>query len=304
MKPLSNPAASIRARLLTIANKEGVQLEYLLLRYALERFLYRLGHSRYANQFVLKGASVFTIWLGPFCRVTRDADIEALCDATPEALLEKFKEISQIPYPKDAILFDQSSFSHEVIKKEDKYPGTRIRFNATIGSARIALQFDIGIGDSIYPLAETMTYPTLLDHEAPCLKAYPRYTVVAEKFSTILIRGMLNSRIKDYYDLWLLAETFPFDGTILQEAISRTFNRRNITLPQTLPEALTNTFTELPSKASQWKAFIRALGNAPTPQTFGDAILQIQTFLLPITQERQFQGLNWNPALKKWLLTP
>jgi predicted nucleotidyltransferase component of viral defense system len=300
MKALANPAASIRARLLTLSKVEGVQFEYILLRYALERFLYRLGVSKYANQFILKGAAVFTIWLGPFCRVTRDADVEALGDATPDVLIGKFKEICQIPYPDDGITFDLTSFTHEEIKKEDKYPGLRIRFSATIGSARIALQFDIGIGDSVFPVAETMAYPTLLQHEAPHLKTYPRYTVVAEKFSTMLIRGMLNSRIKDYYDLWLLAETFPFDGAILQEAISRTFDRRNVTIPKTFPDALTNAFSALPSKASQWNAFIRTLGNAPTPQTFEDAIMQIQNFLSPITQETLFQGLQWDPTLKKW----
>ena len=300
MSSSKNKGASIRARLLAIAKKENVQLEYLLLRYALERFLYRLGVSPYANQFILKGASVFTIWLGPFCRVTRDADVEALGDATPEKLIETFKAICQIVDDDDAVEFDVDSFSYGVIKKEDKYPGTRIRFNAYVGGARVPLQFDIGVGDSVYPKAETMTYPTLLPLNAPQVKTYPRYTIVAEKFSTMIIRGMLNSRLKDYYDLWLLAESFAFEGALLEEAIRRTFQRRNVDLPSTFPEAITQAFTELPGRQTQWKAFIRTLGNAPTPASFEDAITRIQHFLAPITWDTCFGNYMWNPSTQKW----
>lgn len=295
-----NKGVSIRARLLAVAKKENVQFEYLLLRYALERFLYRLGVSSYANQFILKGASVFTVWLGPFCRVTRDADVEALCDATPERLIEIFKAICQITDDDDAVEFDFDSFAHSVIKKEDKYPGTRIRFNAYVGGARVSLQFDIGVGDSVYPTAETMTYPTLLPLNAPHVKTYPRYTIVAEKLSTMLIRGMLNSRLKDYYDLWLLSESFAFEGVLLEEAIRRTFQRRNVELPAAFPEALTNAFSDLPDKQNQWNAFIRTLGKAPRPTSFEEAIARIQCFLLPITWETRFHNCVWNPTIKKW----
>jgi hypothetical protein len=301
MKKVINYGASIRARLLAIAKKVQLQLEYLLLRYALERFLYRLGVSPYANQFVLKGASIFTIWIGPFCRVTRDADVEALCDANPLTLIEIFKEICCIQCLEDATLFDLDSFVYEEIKKEDKYPGTRIRFNATVGGARVTLQFDIGVGDSIYPVAETMAYPSILDLPTPRLKTYPRYTVVAEKFSTMIFRGMLNSRVKDYYDLWLLAKTFAFEGSILQEAIYRTFKRRNLEIPKMFPEALTHAFLENINRLNQWKAFIKTLGNAPMPNSFEEAILCLQTFLSPLILQGTLENSIWDPIKQKWL---
>lgn len=303
-KRVTDFGKSVRARLLAIANREHIQLEYLLLRYAIERFLYRLGESPYANQFVLKGASVFAVWLGPFCRVTRDVDVEALGDATPSTLIRLFKEICTVDYPEDGVTFDLDSFTSEEIKKEDKYPGSRLRFLAFVGGARVSLQFDIGVGDSIYPHAENIHYPTLLPHAAPTLKAYPRYTVVAEKFSTMLLRGMLNSRVKDYYDIWLLSESFEFDGQILHEAITRTFIRRQVDIPSTFPDSLSSVFATEPKRATQWKSFIRAIGHAKTPATFDDAIRQLQTFLAPFIFKAPIQNLTWSPVLHKWHLPP
>ena len=146
MKPLMNFGDSVRARLLAIAKKENIQLEYLLLRYALERFLYRLGKSRYSDLFVLKGASVFAVWLGPLCRVTRDADVEAIGRFDPETLVSIFKEICALEYREDAVEFLLDTVTCEEIKKEDKYPGVRIVFKALIGGARVNLQFDVHSG--------------------------------------------------------------------------------------------------------------------------------------------------------------
>ena len=184
-----NLGDSVRARLLAIAKNENIQLEYLLLRYALERFLYRLGRSRYSDLFVLKGASVFAVWLGPLCRVTRDADVEAIGRFDPEALVLIFKEICSLEYREDAVEFLLDTVTWEEIKKEDKYPGVRIVFKALIGGARVNLQFDVGFGDSIYPAAEKESFPSMLGHENPMLRVYPKYTVVAEKFST-MVRGI------------------------------------------------------------------------------------------------------------------
>jgi predicted nucleotidyltransferase component of viral defense system len=297
---VTNFGASVRARLLAVAQKENVQFEYILLRYALERFLYRLGLSEYADRFILKGATAFAVWLGPFCRVTRDVDVEAFGNISTEELISVFKNVCLIPYEEDAVEFDVESISCEEIKKEDKYPGSRIRFNASVGGARVILQFDVAVGDIVYPIAEEMEYPTLLDHESPKLKIYPRYTVVAEKFSTMIHRGLLNSRIKDYYDIWLLSESFSFDGNILQEAISRTFSRRNVKIPNELPRALSIEFYKQSSREMQWSSFVRQSGVDKAPFSLEDAVNQIWMFLSPVTTPKGFAGMEWNAEFKKW----
>lgn len=256
----TNFGHSVRTRLLALANRQGVQLEYVLLRYAFERFLYRLGQSTFANRFVLKGASAFAVWIGPFCRVTRDADLEAFGEVSADALVSMFKEVCAIPFPEDGVEFDLSSFIASEIKKEDKYPGVRVTFCASIGGARVNLQCDVGFGDSVYPTAETMRYPALLDAPAPHVKVYPRYTVVAEKFQVMVSRGLLNSRLKDYYDLWVLSNNFEFDQSMLRIAVERTFGRRDTAVPTSVPEALTTAFSDDPIKQTQWRAFLKKSG--------------------------------------------
>ena len=294
---------SVRARLLAVAKRENVQLEYLLLRYALERFLYRLGESAYADRFILKGASAFAVWLGPLVRVTRDADVEAFGFEEPEAIVGIFKDVCSLACPEDAVSFDLDSFSWEPIKKEDDYPGTRIRFNAEIGGARVSLQFDVGSGDSVYPPAEKAEYPTLLGHAAPRLRIYPRYTIVSEKFSNMLIRGMLNSRLKDYYDIWMLSRMFDFNGELLAEAIARTFERRHVRLPDSMPISLSLEFAESPQKVSQWNSFVRTIGNASKPTSLSEVVVGVKVFLEPLIVGGDMSGVVWRSCQCRWVKT-
>lgn len=299
-KGVVNYGESVRARLLAVAKRENVQLEYLLLRYALERFLYRLGVSKYADRLVLKGACAFAVWLGPLVRVTRDADVEAFGFEDAESLVEIFKEICSIEHEEDAVEFDMGSFVWEAIKKDGDYPGTRIKFNALIGGARVVLQFDIAVGDSVYPQPEKEEYPTLLGHPPPHLRIYPRYTVVSEKFSNMLIRGMLNSRLKDYYDIWMLSRTFDFSGEILAEAIARTFERRGVGEIASLPDALSLEFANNPLKERQWKSFLKTIGDAPKPDTLVEAVTSIRNFLEPFVSGEKASGLVWNSKQQRW----
>jgi len=296
-KPTTNFGHSVRTRLLAIANERGVQLEYVLLRYAFERFLYRLGRSAYANRFVLKGASAFAVWVGPFCRVTRDADLEAFGDVSSEVLLAAFRDICAISCPEDGVEFDLSSFGASEIKKEDKYPDVRVTFLAYIGGARVNLQCDVGSGDSVYPNAELTEYPVLLNGMAPQVRVYPRYTVVAEKFQVMVVRGLLNSRLKDYYDLWFLTERFDFDKMILRTAVERTFARRETTIPSVVPEALTDAFSKNLMKQSQWRAFLRKTGlefiELPS------VVERLAEFLGPLLNDDGSMTL-WRHSLKKW----
>ena len=300
MKGVVNFGESVRARLLAIAKQENVQLEYLLLRYALERFLYRLGKTEHVDRLVLKGASAFAVWLGPYARVTRDADVEAFGFESPEATVEIFKEICSLPYPEDAVEFDTESFTWEQIKKDGEYPGVRIKFNAAIGGARVALQFDVGVGDSVYPPAEMEEYPTLLGHAAPRLRIYPRYTVVSEKFSNMLIRGMLNSRLKDYYDIWMLSRTFDFSGKILAEAIARTFERRHVAMPASTPESLSPEFAKSPMKVRGWESFVKTVGHARKPESLMDAVAGVKQFLEPALAGKDMSGLIWRSCKCRW----
>ena len=293
-----NYGESARARLLALANEKGVQLEYVLLRYALERFLFRLGISDYANQFVLKGASAFAIWLGPFCRVTRDVDFEAFGEMSEANLSAAFRAVCAIPCPEDGVEFDCSSLSVTEIKKLDKYPGSRVSFLAFIGGARVALQFDVGCGDSVFPAAERMEYPTLLKGEAPQIRVYPRYTVVAEKFQVMVARGLLNSRLKDYYDLWLLTENFDFDLALLRTAIERTFSRRATAIPSVTPDALSSTFAADASKQIQWRAFARKT-HLDVPE-LASVVVRLADFLAPTFGNECHEDLSWRHERSHW----
>jgi len=296
--PTTNFGHSVRTRLLAIANERGVQLEYVLLRYAFERFLYRLGQSAYANRFVLKGASAFAVWVGPFCRVTRDADLEAFGDVSAGALQTAFRDVCAINCPEDGVEFDLSSFASAEIKKEDKYPGVRVTFLAYIGGARVNLQCDVGSGDSVYPSAELSEYPVLLNGAVPRVRVYPRYTVVAEKFQVMVARGLLNSRLKDYYDLWLLTECFDFDKEILRGAVERTFARRETIIPPVLPESLTKSFFENPMKQSQWRAFLRKTGLGPIE--LSAVVERLAEFLEPVIGDDDGNNATWQKFLKRW----
>lgn len=288
---------SVRARLLMLANQRGVQLEYVLLRYALERFLYRLGVSAQSNRFVLKGASAFAVWMGPFCRVTRDADLEAFGDASPEALCEAFREICDVPCPEDGVTFDLSSLAANEIKKGDLYPGVRIVFRAAIGGACVPMQFDIGFGDSVFPQSEVLDYPVLLDGQPPQIRIYPRYTIIAEKFQVMVHRGLLNSRLKDYYDIWMLTEHFDFDLQILQSAIERTFRRRGTPIPSDLPEALSVVFAEDANRQVQWKAFLKR----SEVESIGllSVVRRLADFFAPVFDEMR-EVKTWDNEKRAW----
>lgn len=281
-RKIVNYGQSVRERLLAVAKQKDVQFEYILLRYAFERLLYRLGKSDYSERFILKGASAFSVWLGPFCRVTRDADIEASGNFSPTEVVAALKSVCAVPCPTDAVEFDLESFNCEDIKRTDKYPGYRISFVVYIGGARVAMQIDVGFGDSVYPKAEFADYPVLLGGEVPRILVYPRYTAVAEKFHTMVVRGLLNSRLKDYYDIWLLAERFDFETDKLVTAIRRTFLRRDTALPSKIPDALTESFYGNPAKLLQWKAFIENLGDVPKPVSLKVAALRIVDLIRPI----------------------
>ncbi len=279
----ANIAASVRQRLLDQARSKRVDFNLLLTRYGLERFLYRLGKSEYRERFVLKGAMLFPLWGVVSYRSTRDVDLLGYGESEIEVLVTVFRTICQTEVADDGITFDPASVQAEDIRDQMEYGGTRLKLNADLAGARIHLQVDIGFGDVITPSADSAEYPTLLDHPAPSLRVYPRETVVAEKFQAMVHLGIANSRMKDFYDLWVLGSQFDFDGMTLATALARTFERRNTPLPVALPLAFTPEFFADTHKVRQWKAFLNRAGLAVEVE-LADVAAFIASFVMPLAE--------------------
>jgi len=257
-----NAGASARARLLQQARALGQPFDLLLVRFTLERLLYRLSISEHANRFVLKGAMLLTTWFNEPARPTRDLDLLGFGDPDSEVMLATFQEILAIEVT-DGVMFDAENLRVDRIRENLEYGGVRLRTTADVGGARIPVSIDIGFGDALEPGVELLDYPVLLDQPAPKLRAYARETVIAEKFQAIVLLGRANSRMKDFYDIWLLAKGFPFEEDRLARAIRATFDRRKTEIPGTLPDGLTQDFAQDPAKVAQWEAFKRDLGTDP-----------------------------------------
>ncbi|MBS0513890.1 MAG: nucleotidyl transferase AbiEii/AbiGii toxin family protein [Proteobacteria bacterium] len=253
----ANRAASIRARLKNQVDATRGDYNLLLTRYGLERLLYRLSVSAHAQNFVLKGAMLLALWYDVPQRPTRDADLLGFGADDIESIAKVFREICAIKVD-DAIEFDAQSVQTSRIRHDAGYGGVRVEIGAMLDRARIKLQVDIGFGDVVTPAASEVTYPVLLDDlPAPRLRAYPKYTVIAEKFQALCVLGLANSRMKDYFDMWLLTSGSDVEAGVLAKAISATFVRRKTDLPVDWPTGLTPEFATDATKQTQWRAFLR-----------------------------------------------
>ena len=253
----ANRAASIRARLKQHPDTSKQDFNLTLTQYGLERLLYRLSVSEHAPNFLLKGALLFQLWYGQSHRPTRDADLLGFGPDDVPTLVDVFRSVCGIAVD-DGIVFDPDSVAGTEIRKDAGYRGVRIDLRATLDGARLALQIDIGFGDAVTPEAQNITYPTLLaDVAAPTLRAYPKATVVAEKLHAVTVLGMTNTRMKDFFDLWVLLHDTALDEAELQRAIEATFARRQTAMPGTPPIGLSDAFAEDPLKQVQWLAFLK-----------------------------------------------
>jgi hypothetical protein len=258
-RPPVNVAASVRQRLFNVAKARNEDFEQILVRYALERLLYRLSLSAHADRFVLKGALLFRLWLDLEQRPTRDADFLGTGSAEPAALASIFAELARLNVePEDGLLFDADSVVAEEIRKVAGYPGVRVSLRAELARARIPVQCDIGFGDAITPAPAARSYPTLLDMAAPQLRVYPLETVIAEKLEAVVKFGAFNSRLKDYFDLWVLMRYEHIDEALAAQAVRATFERRGTDLPAGTPAGLTDDFAK--GKGAAWNAFLRRSG--------------------------------------------
>jgi hypothetical protein len=278
-----NVAASVRQRLLNMARTKNKSFNDVLTSFGLERILYRLGQSDHANHFVLKGALLFFVWQGESYRVTRDVDLLGFGDSGSESLAKVFREICATPSdPPDGIEFNLDAVVVQPIRREQEYGGMRANLQGTLAKAQIPIQVDIGFGDIITPGPETIDFPTLLDNPAPRLRAYPPYSVVAEKFHTMVHLGVANSRMKDFYDVWLISRIFDLDGEILANAVRNTFQRRDTPIPGVTPLALTEEFSDDSRKQIQWNAFLRNSKPDRAEADLGKLIADLAEFFVPI----------------------
>lgn len=275
-------AASVRQRLLNLARERGENYQLLLTRYALERFLYRLSISRYAQRYVLKGAFRFMAWTNEAHRPTKDLDLAGSGDESPQELGKIVSEICWVEdAPDDGLQFDAGMVQVEAIREDQVYQGLRVKFVAHLGNIPINVQIDVGFGDAVTPGPEVIDYPTLLDQPAPHIRAYPKESVVAEKLQAMVAIGMPNSRMKDFYDIWTMARIFPFKGAVLAQAIEATFARRKTALPSDVPTALGDEFAQDSGKAAQWGAFVKRNDLETGGAELSQVVADLREFLLP-----------------------
>ena len=261
----ANVAASVRACLLSVAKAQGVDFQQVLVRFALERILYRLTQSKHADRFLLKGALLFTLWYGMPHRATRDADLLGFGASDLVSVAETFRDIAAVVV-NDGIAFDPSSVMVEEIRQEAGYGGVRVIIAGELAKAHCKTQIDVGFGDAVTPAPVDSVYPVLLDNlPAPRLRAYPTYTVIAEKLHAIALLGMTNSRLKDYFDLSVLLERETLDTDLLAKAIKATFERRGMAVPDALPIGLSDEFAHDSSRQALWLAFLKKNELSPEP---------------------------------------
>jgi len=277
----ANLSASIRQRLLNLSRERNEVFNLVLMRYALERLLYRLAQSGHANDFVLKGAMLFTVWTEKLHRPTKDLDLLGHGNDSGERLKALFQKICQVKVEPDGLVFDESTVRVEEIRDDQEYQGQRIRLTAHLGNARIPVQIDVAFGDVITPRTEEIDYPTLLNMSHPRVRSYPRETVVSEKLQAMVALGMVNSRMKDFYDIWIISKQFPFDGAILTRAIRATFEQRRTQIPKGIPAALSDEFVTNQEKVTQWRAFLKRTLLADRGVELSLVINELRNFLIP-----------------------
>jgi predicted nucleotidyltransferase component of viral defense system len=275
-----NVAASVRRRLLNHSTAIKADPNLVLIWYGLERLLYRLSLSVHRDRFVLKGAMLFRLWGGSDFRSTKDLDLLGFLHDEAEVVRETFVSICEQVVEDDGMVFDASTVRVAEIRDGQEYGGFRVLLTAKLGTAVLPLQVDVGFGDAITPPATEADFPALLDQPQPRIRIYPRETVIAEKFEAMVQRGMTNSRMKDYYDLWFMSRRFEFDGSLLAAAIRATFDRRATALPGSVPVGLTAAYAEDSSHARQWTAFSKRIGGEKPPALV-DVVAAVREFVWP-----------------------
>lgn len=254
----SGKIASIKQRLLNLTRKEGRTYEVVLVRYALERLLFRLSISEHRNEFILKGGMLVTLWLEGGNRETRDADFLGFGSVDKDRLSAIFAEIMAMDAD-DGLAFDVKGLRASIIREDAEYNGIRLQTIAHLDRTRIPIVIDIGFGDALSSAAHAIDYPSMLGMETPRIRTYPPATVVAEKFQAIVALGVINGRMKDYFDLWAIPQAVDIPESELDAAIQATFKRRKTNIPTQLPAGLSDAFLLDRGKRTQWRGYARSI---------------------------------------------
>jgi len=299
-----NIVASVRQKLLNRARSDHRPFNELLQYYAMERFIYRLSQSVHSERFILKGALMLRVWEAPELRPTMDIDMLGNTEKgeTPyseKTVVSQIREILNVKVASDGVSFDSTSIQSERITEDADYHGVRIRFLGTLDTARINMQIDIGFGDVVFPPPEKSELPAMLDFAPPGMLCYSRESAIAEKFEVMVKLGILNSRMKDFYDIWLLSRQFDFDGTQLARAIQLTFEQRGTTMVE---EILAFEDSFIAEKKVQWAAFCKRINQEHFLTEFTDIVAHVEKFLSPAAdavRSRQPFSKHWVKA-NKW----
>lgn len=293
----SNIPASVRARLLNEARASGDSYDQVLQYFAIERFLYRLSQTEWSERFIVKGATMLRAWGTSLGRPTRDIDFLGRVDNSPEAVLKVVRGCLAVQYPDDGIVFDRE-VETAVINTERDYPGIRVVLRGNLDGGTFKLQLDISVDDAVVPDPTWLDYPTLLDLDAPRVLAYHPTTALAEKYETIVRRDLDNSRLRDYYDIWLVSESRSCLGSELAAAIGATFTHRGTPLTSDVPPGLTEAFYERPDAQSRWTSFLTTK-RVTAPEDLSDVCATIIPFIMPpvvaAASESPFTA-TWNPS--------
>lgn len=295
---------SIRQRLENHARKNGIDIQRTLVRYALERLLHRLSLSAHRDRFILKGAMLFSVWEQAPFRATGDLDLLGYGPNTEDALIAAFREICATPPPApDGLIFETADIKAEPLRLATAYTGIALKFDALLGRARLRVQIDVGFGDAITPDPIEVDFPTLLDMPKPRLKAYPPETVLAEKLEAVISLGLANTRIKDFFDIWAITQSFNLDGAIVVAAIRATFNRRGTAFPAFMPTAMSPAFSSDPEKQRLWKAFASDRIEAHrAPPDLPALITALNPFVAPLFDalRRDASPGRWDREAQSW----
>lgn len=283
MKEVKNLPASIRAKLLSLAKANGEDFNRTLVRYGIERLLYRLSQHANRDRFILKGAMLFITWPEGMHRPTGDLDLLAYGPPEPNVMQTIMAEICAVASPDDGLVFDPVSVAVEAVREDENYQGVRVTMLALLEKAKISLQIDVGFGDAIHPEPQKIVFPSLLGGMSkPEVLAYPPETVIAEKFEAMVRFGAADGRLKDFNDIWAISKTFDFDMATLAQAMIGTFARREIALPTDIPFALTAEFAALEDKRKMWDAFLKRNPPAVPPPPFEALLAELRSFIGPV----------------------
>ena len=279
-KDIKNIEASVRSLLQNKAKETNRPFAEVLQYYGIERFLYRFSRSEYVNKFILKGALMFTVWYIPERRITLDIDFLARYENQVKSIENVIKDICNVVVDPDGLVFQSSTIKGQKIKEDADYEGVRIKFLGFLEHSRIPMQIDVGFGDVIYPKPKVIDYPVILNFPKPHLKGYPAESVVSEKFEAMVKLGLLNSRMKDFYDLWLMMNQFDFKGSYLAEAFKRTFEHRKAELPVDRPLFAEEIYNEKSDRQKLRKAFLKKGDIKHAPEKLVITANEIENFLI------------------------